>query len=520
MKGPSFTAAIFLGASAYPSYHFHPSPQFKATHDALRTYFTDSEIGLGVPSARILDLFDSSLEPSRQRNSIRVFLESLVVASADLKIRNLFVHYVGHGMVIDKSYFVALRATATEEETTTCLRMRDLGITLHKYRGFRKFVILDCCYAAATAAEWMGGDTGITQKASQAFQGDDPPDDEHQLPPNEITQGTTLLCAADQFEEAMSPADLEYTMFGDALLTVLKSGSKNAGPMLNINNLEGLTWTWMKRRHAETAVRPVVHSPDQPQGNIARIGIFPNHKYKMPDPAAPHTTSNPVNLSFENAKRRDWSSASVAFIKQGVVYFLAGFRFLVSSAYLRVVPKSPHIRGWAAVCTILATLALVTHISDPNLYKRLFLPNEPEVVSENTPLNSSLIPDTTPVPRQPTSGVPPDPNAQVEQPKPEDSKETPKAARGFPGLKNGVSATLLGCIEHNSADSKITSDGWGGDVVFITKRGPNVKNWTRFWYACPTGTKCRITGVVKLNKDSEWELAGIDKFENVGSCPN
>jgi hypothetical protein len=474
----------------------------------MRAYFMDRELGLGVPSAQILDLFDSPLEPGRQRNSIRLFLESLVTASAGSEIRNIFVHYVGHGMIIDKAYYVALSTTTTEEETTTCLRMRDLGITLHNYHGFRRFVILDCCYAAATAAEWMGGESAITQKASQAFQGDDPPDDEQQLSVDEITQGTTLLCAADQFEEAMSPANIEHTMFGDALLNVLKYGAKNAGPFLNVNNLEGLTWTWMKHKYPEKAVRPVVHSPDQPQGNIARIGIFPNHKYKMREKSASNASPKSSSPSFDKVKPNEQTPEKLSRPIRKMVGILIGFRILFFSLCRRATPKSDRIWVWIAVFTILPALAFYTHNSNPSWYKNLFLPNELEVISGE---DRSVSPST---PESPTATTSPNTAASP----PHLTTDSNSILR-FPKLKNGTSVTLVGCIEHNAADSHIISDRWRGDVVWITKRGPKVKNWTKFWNACPTGEKCQITGVVKFNKDTEdWEFSGIDKFEHVGTC--
>jgi hypothetical protein len=64
-------------------------------------------------------------------------------------------------------------------------------------------------------------------------------------------------------------------MFTDALLKVLRSGDSQCAPYLTLAEVQSLAWE--RLQGYSNPVRPVLHSPDQSEGDIAAIvGLFPN----------------------------------------------------------------------------------------------------------------------------------------------------------------------------------------------------------------------------------------------------
>jgi tetratricopeptide (TPR) repeat protein len=59
-------------------------------------------------------------------------------------------------------------------------------------------------------------------------------------------------------------------------MDVLENGSINQPISLDLHALRNLTEDCLKRRYGNSAPRPEVHSPDQSEGEVARVPIFPN----------------------------------------------------------------------------------------------------------------------------------------------------------------------------------------------------------------------------------------------------
>ncbi len=68
-------------------------------------------------------------------------------------------------------------------------------------------------------------------------------------------------------------------MFSDALLRALRKGHPFLGSRLSLSELGDLIKLNLREMYPNTWVRPEVHSPDQREGDIASIGVFPNAAY-------------------------------------------------------------------------------------------------------------------------------------------------------------------------------------------------------------------------------------------------
>jgi len=270
-----------LGASQYPRDEKLSNEQFLHTAEAVRQYF-QSRDAFALPSDNMLWLFDSPEAPSELDGRIRDFLRSARQRDEASRPRDVIVYYIGHGFFDDqKSYFLALHSLRPDAPDSS-YRFKSLQLAIKsEARHARKYLILDACYSGAASREWMS------------------PNADAQLVVNEVAQemkddlphkGTALLCATNRDDPARAPAKAEYTMFSGALIDVLQTPIELAAEYrLSLRQLRDLAYDVIRSRYPDDAVRPEVHSPDQKEGDIAGIGLFP----AGPASAAPLHASAP-----------------------------------------------------------------------------------------------------------------------------------------------------------------------------------------------------------------------------------
>ena len=205
-----------------------------------------------------------------------------VIADTPDSLRNLFIYYVGHGYFAGsgREYYLALASTNREVPDSTGMRLGSLGDVLKsRARFFRTFYLLDCCFAGeALRALQGGGIDAVAELARGALRVDGLP-----VWVEVPRRGSSVLCAAGHDDVAMAPEGLRRTVFTDALLDVLQHGDATRGPAFTFSEVSELAWEQIKRKHIdnpEYQVRPVVHAPDQCEGNIStRVPVFPNVVY-------------------------------------------------------------------------------------------------------------------------------------------------------------------------------------------------------------------------------------------------
>ena len=179
--------------------------------------------------------------------------------------QDILLYYVGHGgfVGINKDYFLAVAATREGFEGPTAIRMADLSSGLRDYAGSaRKYLILDCCFAASAFAQFQ--DSGLTELIrAQTL---DP------LPP----RGTALLCSSGSRQLSLSPRGEAHTLFSGALIEVLRTGERSGRFAFSLEDIGRKVKDLLRAKYPEDWVRPEVHSPDMREGNVAHIPIFPN----------------------------------------------------------------------------------------------------------------------------------------------------------------------------------------------------------------------------------------------------
>lgn len=251
--------AIVLGASSWPNSDSLAGPESLRNSATAFVDYLHSPEGLYLRQEEVLSLFDSEDAPSKLIEQIISFLQGHKPRGGTT---SLIMYYVGHGFFVHNDYYLAIKHTNAEFSAASSLHVRDLADAILKNTfSLRRFVILDCCFAAAAYKEFQ---SAPLQAAVQKLQSEMPP------------EGTALLCASGARDFGRAPKGEVYTMFSGALLRVLKFGNMAAGPELSLADVGDLTAALINDKYPDTAVRPEVHSPEKRKGDVALIPLFPN----------------------------------------------------------------------------------------------------------------------------------------------------------------------------------------------------------------------------------------------------
>jgi uncharacterized membrane protein len=231
----------------------------------FRDYLLSSQ-GLGVPVDNLCWLFDDSRSPSDQLMAMASFLsrKGRELSGIGTPPEELFFFYVGHGMFTqaDQSYCLAVRATDENNQDVTSVRASDLAAVIKgNARFLRRFFILDCCFAASAFRHFQSSPLQVAKV---------------QLLEELPSQGTALLCSSSASDPSLVSKDFSRTMFTGALLIALKHGHPNLGDHISFSELGDLVKQVLRKEHPQDWVRPQVLSPDQREGDISRVPLFPN----------------------------------------------------------------------------------------------------------------------------------------------------------------------------------------------------------------------------------------------------
>src|SRR5262245_36892863 len=339
MTGEAVTApttlAILLGGSAWPkSPQLAASSAFASSALGFRQYLVDPT-GFGLPEANVLDLFDSSKTAPEIVEEIQNYLRLRMSGSP--APRDLFLYYTGHGGFIGgRDYFLPVRSTIEGLEGSSNIRVPDLASALRNAaRDVRRFLILDCCFAAAAFREFQS-----TPGAAARLQTLDA------FP----KRGTTLLCSSSSRSVSIAPEGEQYTMFSGALLDVLRRGDAGIQSSLSLEDVGLRVGDMIKRKYDDRGIRPEVHSPDQRDEDIARMPIFPNANgapiavavtgpsFVAAVPVAVPSAAAPVAARTMNSRALVMASAAVALIAAAVV---VGMFMRGPAAPSKEVPTNP-----------------------------------------------------------------------------------------------------------------------------------------------------------------------------------
>jgi hypothetical protein len=272
---PQTTLFILLGASEWPySPAFASSQAFSNAAKRLTTYLLRPQL-FGLPSENLLDLFNSSANASEQLEQMSLFLEgrAAILKASQNPVRDVIVCFIGHGGFVghDSDFYLVHRRTNVESLRASGISIAALAdILLDKARHVRRYLLLDCCFAAAAFKSFQGGpDQVALTKTLDAFH---VPTKRSGFP----GRGTVLLCSSDQKTPSLLLPDESCTMFSWALLEALVRGNAQRSEYLSLREVKELALDLLVSLPDQNAPRPALLSPDQSEGDVADIPFFPN----------------------------------------------------------------------------------------------------------------------------------------------------------------------------------------------------------------------------------------------------
>jgi fructose-1,6-bisphosphatase/inositol monophosphatase family enzyme len=309
---PQKLLVIILGASEWPNDNsLIGAESFLNSAVDFKKYLLDPS-GYGLPPENLLDLFDAEVSPDRMFRDIAVFIENaqnFYSQNDSLRSTDLLIYYVGHGIFVGPkhNYALAIRSTQEVERQTSSLPFDALASVLRsRTKNLRKYLILDCCFAAKAHQSFQGGPLSV---AVEQIRGEFP------------KSGTALLCSSGPREPSKAPAGLPHTMFSDELLAVLVNGHEHGPPAFSLEILADIIRNRLYRRFTDDAVRPEVHCPDQRTGDVAIVPIFPN-----PAVSRDRLTSRPSHLPVAGSSIDELVFLGIAAVKRTITGVLKSVR--------------------------------------------------------------------------------------------------------------------------------------------------------------------------------------------------
>lgn len=259
------TVVVMLGGSTYPRNPAFNNPRFKHSAEDLRAYFLDPA-AFKLPRQNLLWLFDSTDNPNDLNDKIEAFLCSAMHGTDEQRPMDVIIVFIGHGFFDDSRSYHLATPSFKPGAPEYSYRFKFLQRTVREQMRFaRKFYLLDACYSASAARELMSSEP-VAQRVLSEVEAE---------ASNDLPQrGTAALCAASKDDQALAPEAEEYTMFSGALLSVLRD-PPIPSDILSLHQLHGLVDDFIRKRFGEKAVRPEIHVPEQKQGDVATIPLFP-----------------------------------------------------------------------------------------------------------------------------------------------------------------------------------------------------------------------------------------------------
>lgn len=381
------TLVILLGASEWPAFpEFSPSAAFTNAASQLKAYFLDPQ-HFGLPMDNLLDLFNSEKSNDEQDEQIGKFLESRVGAlrEAGTPARDVLLYFVGHGGFVgyESEFYLAIHRTRMDNPDASGLQVTALAYTLlEKARYLRRYILLDCCFAAAAFRSFQANPAQVAiEKTIDVFE-------VKQKGEGFPQRGTTLLCSSDHHTPSLLLPGKRSTMFSYAVLDALLTGDANRPERLSLRDLRDLAADRLHDLPTGNAPRPVLHSPDQSQGDVADVPFFPNPAVdkagvglerraeleKEDHPSSPRViawsslarsvSSNPRYLILISLTLLIIIGSSVFFVAPGILNQLANVR---ATATANVKFRMTAITQAAPTLTAAAATASVI-VANPNPY--------------------------------------------------------------------------------------------------------------------------------------------------------
>ena len=354
---PPTTLVVLLGASEWPfSPEFQRSEAFDNSARGIIEYCLLPS-AFGLPRDNLLNLFDSDKSADDIDIEIEQFLAERISRMKEIgpAARDLLVYFVGHGgFAGDNEYYLAIRRTRASNPAASSILVTALARTLKENARFlRRIVILDCCFAASAFRAFQSAPTqAAIRQTLDAFE----------VPGVGVgfpVRGTSLLCSSRHNKPSLLLPDGSATMFSKALLEALCTGSPYLLSPLSLYDVARLAEDFLHTLSTRDAPRPEVHSPDQSEGDIARLPFFPNPASPSnAEPADMHSniTANQLISSISSTISENTSSMPVTHSKmRGSL--VGGVRAIQKS--MRMLVGHPRLLGLVGLGLVLLLVIIV-----------------------------------------------------------------------------------------------------------------------------------------------------------------
>ncbi len=351
MLDPARTVAVVFGAHDWTRAGLPGAPSFRRSAAHLHAYLlAPRPRGLGLEPDLLLDLFDDPSPASAQLVRIRDTVKGLVQERRHTPhpIQDILIYYVGHGTCEDGRHLHLLVRDSREGiEAQSSIGAPDLAQVLRTAAPQqRRLVILDCCFSEAAAEAFGAMGTLDEAVATTALRDLEP----QQSAPE---RGTVLLCSSPRKRASIGMPNAERTLFTGALLGVLAGGTRRRTPMLSFADLRDDIYDYMLREFKGEPPRPALHQPEQHEGDLTRLPVFPNAAAGLagttredPPPGGPHPDPRP-DTPPNRPKRAAFPPFSLAVRHPRSIIALGLLALVILVAWFALPPRYPPESGSA-----------------------------------------------------------------------------------------------------------------------------------------------------------------------------
>lgn len=297
---------LLLGADKYPRRPDLKLPAFQASHRAFKEAMLSGEEPL-VAAEDCLDLFDSDEPWPSQQEAVDEWLRRVKGEGDEGEGHGLLVYYVGHGGIGPKGeeVFLTINSTNQLDPYHSSIPRNSLARLLQSTASdLRKFLIIDCCFAAAIVKNMMSPlpdrmTVELKEVGKTALKRND--------------RGLAALCASSSISSADAGGRDGLTQFTDGLLAALRSGDPASAGDLSFESMRDLIERQLLERYGPDAVAPSSYFPDDYFGAVHRLPLFPNRTKRR---GAVELTTRPNPPDPEEEKNdRAWQRLEEGAVK-------------------------------------------------------------------------------------------------------------------------------------------------------------------------------------------------------------
>jgi endonuclease G, mitochondrial len=272
---------LLLGAARYPRRGDLALPAFPVAHAAFKAAMIEGHSPIVAPED-CLDLFDDDSAWVNQQSRVDEWLGEKRREAA--RPEALILYYVGHGG-IEKGEQVYLTINSTNKLDPYFSSVpRDSLAKLLRFSAsdYRKFLILDCCFAASII---------------KTLQSSTPIQDKMNLELREVGKavskpdsgGLAALCASSSLASANANGRDGLTQFTDGLLCALRAGDPSSPSDLSFETVRALLERQLHEHYGVEAVPPSSYFADDFYEPVHQLPLFPNRAKRPPDIFSPRT---------------------------------------------------------------------------------------------------------------------------------------------------------------------------------------------------------------------------------------